>query len=845
MVATSLSEMYLAESSLSGLRGAQALTRATADGRTFPMGCVVVGGPGSGKTTVLTGLTGRLGGPVVRISGTVGSIRHIFDARSGDVADSPRWAVTARLRAEGASALVVDDAHLLDAESAAVVHAVVVHDRIPTFLGCLAETPDRPVPPAIAAIWKDGHLPRLDLADLSIAAAIDYVRHALGRTPTVAGVTRLLRWAGGCPAAFVEAVTLSIERGCWVGAGDVAVFRWTPALTPRLHDQACAEFAALPEPVRQVVSALAVATLACESHCDGGIPLDAALAVCSVGDLVAAEQCRVLDADRHQVRLRKPYLASWAASGTRQLTAATWAAELADGCVRAARRTGNGAPAREEADGILMLAGELSRLTVFPDPDVLAAAADAALRQGEHLATLRLGTACPVPPASVGWAALHLADVATLHDLLAAAPPGYPALAAVTGCAEVWASRGPGELRCLASDPMSAVAKALAADNVVGTWIATLYANAFAVAGDIDTVRAILELVDAGGDRPGPACSDAMLDLYTRGTLVVALRLSGDVARASACADQLLDDTRTAPSRVRAMAALIAAATYVESGQFTQARDRLHEGAEIFVDSVGKHLFSGLIARISAMESGIVDAEFGQSAPGVPTAADIVAFTSMDIVNKAWVLVAGNRIDDAVELLQDAAHDAVAGGAPAVAADCSELANRLCRPEEACVPTALRALARQHNPLSRFGLAVRYADAWQDCDGEALQCVARDFETAGNLPAAADAAAQAAESFDDVHDGERAAAARAQARGLVARIGRLRSPAQLRIGSERLLTCRERQIVELVGQGLSNKEIADRLELSVRTIEGHVLRLCAKLGVRSRGEAAQMWSPST
>lgn len=52
------------------------------------------------------------------------------------------------------------------------------------------------------------------------------------------------------------------------------------------------------------------------------------------------------------------------------------------------------------------------------------------------------------------------------------------------------------------------------------------------------------------------------------------------------------------------------------------------------------------------------------------------------------------------------------------------------------------------------------------------------------------------------------------------------------------LTRREREILSLLGEGLSNKAIADRLYLSVRTIEGHVANLYAKLGVHSRTEAA-------
>ena len=52
------------------------------------------------------------------------------------------------------------------------------------------------------------------------------------------------------------------------------------------------------------------------------------------------------------------------------------------------------------------------------------------------------------------------------------------------------------------------------------------------------------------------------------------------------------------------------------------------------------------------------------------------------------------------------------------------------------------------------------------------------------------------------------------------------------------LTRRETEIVELIDQGLSNKEIARRLTIEVRTVKNHVHNVLEKLQVHRRGEAA-------
>ena len=51
------------------------------------------------------------------------------------------------------------------------------------------------------------------------------------------------------------------------------------------------------------------------------------------------------------------------------------------------------------------------------------------------------------------------------------------------------------------------------------------------------------------------------------------------------------------------------------------------------------------------------------------------------------------------------------------------------------------------------------------------------------------------------------------------------------------LTMRERDVLELVSQGLSNKQIARQLQISEHTVKFHLSSLFAKLGVSSRTEA--------
>ncbi|MGW5786687.1 LuxR family transcriptional regulator AbsR2 [Streptomyces sp. NPDC003757] len=129
------------------------------------------------------------------------------------------------------------------------------------------------------------------------------------------------------------------------------------------------------------------------------------------------------------------------------------------------------------------------------------------------------------------------------------------------------------------------------------------------------------------------------------------------------------------------------------------------------------------------------------------------------------------------------------------------------------------------------GVFAAHADALAREDGPALDRVAEELERRGFLLFAAEANAQAVR----VHrDPSAARTARTRAVALTRRCQGARTPALsgLVLGE---LTARQRQIVTLAAAGLSNRQIAERLTLSVRTVGNHLYGAYTRLGAADRG----------
>lgn len=143
----------------------------------------------------------------------------------------------------------------------------------------------------------------------------------------------------------------------------------------------------------------------------------------------------------------------------------------------------------------------------------------------------------------------------------------------------------------------------------------------------------------------------------------------------------------------------------------------------------------------------------------------------------------------------------------------------------------LGAPERAAGRLPADGVFARHADALARGDGPALDRVAEALEERGFLLFAAEAHAQAVRAH---RDPRAARLSRTRAVTLARRCQGARTPALsgLVLGE---LTARQRQIVTLAAAGLSNRQIAEKLTLSVRTVGNHLYGAYARLGASDRG----------
>ena len=163
----------------------------------------------------------------------------------------------------------------------------------------------------------------------------------------------------------------------------------------------------------------------------------------------------------------------------------------------------------------------------------------------------------------------------------------------------------------------------------------------------------------------------------------------------------------------------------------------------------------------------------------------------------------------------------------------------LIAPTAARSATVRRAAEEVEGAWSAF--VVAHLDAAEAGDGERLmQLAARAADEGRRLDAAA-----VADRANAVHTAARSTRAAILAAVFAEQQMAMCGNARLlheRASASPQLSPREREIAEYAAEGWTNREIASRLHLSVRTVEGHILKACTKIGVQDRSELAHLLS---
>jgi DNA-binding CsgD family transcriptional regulator len=203
---------------------------------------------------------------------------------------------------------------------------------------------------------------------------------------------------------------------------------------------------------------------------------------------------------------------------------------------------------------------------------------------------------------------------------------------------------------------------------------------------------------------------------------------------------------------------------------------------------------------------------------------------------KAWTLAASGATSEARAMLRDAASTARARRYPVAEA---RLLLDLCRLDEpARVSPRLEELAAAVDG-ELVEVYAYYAAAIEVREGDRLEMAAARLEGLGALLLAAEANALAAAKFRE--DGLYRSATSCERRfeQLSQECGNPRTPGVRQPHGLTPLSAREREVALMAAAGASNRDIASRLFISVRTVEAHLQRVYTKLGVAGRDSLAE------
>ena len=832
-------------------------------------GVFLVGSAGVGKTTLARTVTKSLPAKVHWVGCTessrsipLGAFAHLVSPCTSRDPIALMASARESLIAQQNTVIAVDDAYLLDQLSATLLHQIAI-DRAGHILATVRS--GEPVPDAVTALWKDGYLQRFELEPFTKEETIALIESVIGGT--LEGLSADVMWeSSGGNALFlrhlvegaIDAGTLTQVNGVWQLRGATVIPSGLAALLESRLEHAGDVINALkPLALCEPLDIDALTELAGEDCVDAaevrglirivhdGSQINARFSHPLFGEVVRRRigtasarklrgriarvlRDRRLDSAAGRIRMAQLYIDSDEPVETDLLIAATKDAislsnlPLGERIARAAVQRGGGLQAAELLSRALYWQGhpvQADAILARFNPDDL-----------DELQLVQWG----VPRLSYQFWSL-VGDVGEAHQVLALLRERVQhsslklmveAVGSAMAVHENNIDEGLPAAERVLSDPHSPKQAIDFAAFAAGL--------AMPVVGRGRDFEPI-----AAKSRAEQKATDGMIRVMVRYGDVLALTHLGELDLADKRAADYAQFTSAGQFLGWALAKIMAGLVAVYRGTFPDAISSIEQAlAALAAEASLPWLLPArhLLARAYAALGRVDEADRVLADAQEHTGPHMALHVPQVMIARSWVAATKGMERRAVAVARDAADVAQRSGQRAMEAEALHHAARF---GDRTVAERLAALVDKVQG-DVAALQACHAAAVAAADAEALDAVSAEFERAGLLLSAADSAAQAAPLHDRAGQRRLSLDSAARALKLATVCGGVVTPAIKAAARPLPVSAREREIALLVAAGLSNKEIAEKLTLSVRTVEGHVYRACFKLDAADRDELAKL-----
>jgi DNA-binding NarL/FixJ family response regulator len=834
-------------------------------------GVVICGAAGVGKTRLAREVLARAQAAGERtnwITGTESARPLPLGAFTGSITETAAGSMpdVGRLinsfvaqQRQGRVLIGVDDAHLLDGLSAHVVHQLA-QTRGPRLV--VTVRTGEAEPDAVTALWKDGLLARLDLEPLSEGGTRSLIESTLDGAVDARSAQRFWKLTGGNALFLRQLVKDQVDAGRMQQVAGVWMWDDRVAVSQSITDMVGRQLGELSDGVALVVDTL--------SQCEP-LTVDVLCKLAERTDLEAAERMHLVTVERSggdlMARLAHPLFGELRRAGAGEMYLSRIRGKLAQGLsdkpdsdmqstVRRAMLTleSDLPPDPDlfvDAARFAMTLLDLELADRFASAAVAAGAAEAPGVQAMNLVLrgrgddaekfLREITAerhedthrwSTVRAANLIWMLGRPDDASEILDGLAA---GHETAAERASREAVQACVDAVHGRCaLAAEKATAALDSQELGDFHSMMASFALMMALGALGRADELTSIAE---RALERASTSFQTAHLRFWFGGVYARACRLTGRIDECVNIAKQMADSVNDVPGLAYANLVFLLGQADLVRGELPGAVKRLHEalaGVEHHGITTGLRpatCFALTEAHAKLGQATEADDALAEARQNVPD--EYVYMHTALAVATGWAQASGGYLTDAVATVREAAASARDCGQPTHELTCLQVAAQW---GDASGADRARELAGELS-LPLADAVARHAESLAAKDGEGLLAASAAYRALGDRATAADAAAQAAVAFSQSQQRRRRLYAAAIAQGLSDECGGLSTPA-LRSPTGHPLTERQREIVELAIAGMSNKDIATRLIMSVRSVEGHLYRACQRVGATSREELA-------